>query len=195
MNQGINKDNNPDIDALRALWQRSSVRIDALEDRNAELMRRLQAQKLTSKKTQVERYYRFCGIFAVASPLWFLPITDILPMSALTIVLYLVFMIAAGIFSLWFARYITRTDLYSLPVADAVCRMLRIDSIRHRAKIAGGICCIPVVALLLMDMSVDTPMLVGGMVGGICGGIVGLAIDCRNRNLIRQIAASLEADE
>ena len=55
MNQGINKDNNPDIDALRALWQRSSVRIDALEERNAELMLRLQAHKHTSKKTKVER--------------------------------------------------------------------------------------------------------------------------------------------
>ena len=53
----MNQDLNPDIDSLRALWQRSSVRIDALERRNAELMHRLRAQKLTSEKTQVARYY------------------------------------------------------------------------------------------------------------------------------------------
>ena len=80
-------------------------------------------------------------------------------------------------------------------MADAVRRMLRIDTIRHRAKIAGWICCIPVVTLLLMDMSFDTPMLVGGIVGGVAGGAIGLTIDRRNRRLIRQIAASLESDD
>ena len=168
------------------------MRIDALERRNAELMHRLRAQKLTSEKTQVARYYRFCGIVGLSSPLWFLLMAGILPLSVLTIVIYVVFMIATGIFAIWFFRYISRTDLYSLPVADAVRRMLRIDTIRHRAKIAGWI---PVVALLLMDMSFDTPMLVGGIVGGVAGGAIGLAIDRRNRRLIRQIAASLESDD
>lgn len=191
----MNQDLNPDIDSLRALWQRSSVRIDALERRNAEPHAPLRAQKLTSEKTQVARYYRFCGIVGLSSPLWFLPMARILPLSVLTIVIYVVFMIATGIFAIWFFRYISRTDLYSLPVADAVRRMLRIDTIRHRAKIAGWICCIPVVALLLMDMSFDTPMLVGGIVGGVAGGAIGLAIDRRNRRLIRQIAASLESDD
>ncbi len=46
-----------------------------------------------------------------------------------------------------------------------------------------------------MDMSFDTPMLVGGIVGGVAGGAIGLAIDRRNRRLIRQIAASLESDD
>ena len=186
---------NPDIDALRALWQKSSVRIDDLEERNAELMRQLRAQKLTSKKTQVSRYYRFSGIVAVTSPLWFLPMARMLPLSTLTMCVYLLFMIAAGVFTLWFARYITATDLYSLPVADAVRRMLRIDSIRHRAKIVGWICCIPVVIPLLMDMSFDTSMMIGGIVGGVAGAAIGLAIDRRNRRLIRQIAASLGSDD
>lgn len=190
----MNHDTTPDID-LRALWQKCNVRIDFLEQRNAELTRQLRAQRLTSQKSKVARYYKFSGIVGLSSPLWFFPMAGIINLSGLTIIIYIVFMLGMGAMSLWFANYISKTDLYSLPVADAVRRMLRIDTIRHRAKIAGWLLCIPVAALLFIDMAVDTSMLAGGIVGGIIGAAVGLTIDRRNRRIIRRIAASLDNPE
>jgi len=190
----MNQDMTSDINDLRSLWQKCDVRIDTLEKRNAELTRQLRAQRLTSQKSKVVRNYRLSGIVGISSPAWLLPMTDILPLSAVTIVLYLVFMLGFGSLSLWFSHYISKTDLYSLPVADAVRRMLRIDTIRHRAKMAGWICCIPVVALLFMDMSINSFGLFGGIVGGIIGAAIGLGIDRRNRRIIRSITASLDSE-
>ncbi len=191
----MNQDNTPDINDLRSLWQKCDVRIDTLEKRNAELTRQLRAQRLTSQKSKVVRNYRLSGIVGISSPAWLLPATNILPLSTLTIVSYLIFMLVFGSLSLWFSHYISKTDFYSLPVADAVRRMLRIDTIRHRAKMTGWICCIPVAALLFMDMAINSFGLFGGIVGGIIGAAIGLGIDRRNRRIIRDIAASLDSPD
>lgn len=188
-----------DLDDLKDKWQKLEVRADRLEEDNRRLAAELARGRVQSVKTKLVRHYRiaFCQCFML--PLFAPTLIVVLDFAPWVAWVYGIFGIVMAVLNGLFARSIEKTDIISLPVAEALKEAVRMRTRHRRLRTAGIIMCIVVISSMfgqvigVDDGSFFYDGMVSGMIIGLVIGIpLGLVKEFRARRLIRRMREELE---
>lgn len=188
-----------DLDDLKDKWQKLEVRADRLEEDNRRLAAELARGRVQSVKTKLVRHYRIAFYQCFMLPVFAPTLVVVLDFAPWVAWVYGIFGLVMAVLNGLFARSIEKTDIISLPVAEALKEAIRMRTRHRRLRTAGIIMCIVVISSMfgqvigVDDGSFFFDGMVSGMIIGLVIGIpLGLVKEFRARRLIRRMREELE---
>lgn len=184
-----------DFDQLKYKWRSIELTSDGMEQTNRSLARRLSSERVSSMKKKFMRHYLIIAMVGFLLPAYIPVMYEILPMSGMMAWAYGGFGVCMGILNLLFVRYVSNVDLVTLPTADALRQVIRINVYRRRLKMMGCILVVPVLALFGKTFrDAGEPLLwIAAVVGAVAGVAISVAIEIKNRRMLRRIRRELES--
>lgn len=185
------------LEMLREQWRRMSIRADKLEAKNAELVRKLMAERATSVKERiVGRCRRQAVLGFVLIPLG-VAIYRSGQVSAIYAAIYAAFGLVMAVLGLMFARHIKATDFISLPTVEALREAVRIRTLQQRFRIFSWVAGAVLIGWFFVELWQPDRFasLIGGCVGLCIGLPIGISKEITNFRLTKQMVAELQADD
>lgn len=200
----INESINPvvtdanDIESLRKAWHAVEVDRDKLEKTNRKLESHLHSERRETIARELVRNYREalipCFAVILLSPVVYFVLHTPIWMAALYLG-YGIVMSAVYLSMMW---YVGNFNFYSLPVKEALEKVVKLRMYQRRILLWGFAGLIPVLAPLLYFLSLNpnSAVLTGAIVGGLIGLAIGIAKELRffrnSRRLLRELQTTDE---
>lgn len=179
------------IEDLRRSWNTLDTRVDELEESTRELERRITANRVTTSRDKLKTIARNMAITCFAAimtsfPLWKMS-------STMVLILCVFFLVMGGI---QVHTYLTTDaiNLSRMTVAEALKSVYDLEKMRWRKRALGMITGIPLLLYMLYFFhSIDEPVIFyGGCTGVAVGATIGLIINHRNVELLKEMRRELE---
>ena len=189
-------DSDISFESLRRQWQQVTIKANKLEATNAELTRRLKAERADSVRDRLARRFRTQAMLSGVLPLLaaLIYIEDMV--SAPFAIIYGVFGVIMCVSGIWFTRYVKNSDFISCPTIEALRRAYKISRWRQRFRIMGWLMALIVVAWLFIEMVKygNDSAIVGACVGLAIGLPIGIYKEIVTARLTRRMVRELEED-
>lgn len=179
------------IEDLRRSWNTLDTRVDELEESTRELERRITANRVTTSRDKLKTIARNMAIACFAAimtsfPLW--------KMSSTMVLLLCVFFLVMGGIQVHTYLMTDAVNLSRMTVAEALKSVYELEQMRWRKRAFGMLTGIPLLLYMLYFFhSIDEPVIFyGGCTGVAIGATIGLIINHRNVELLKQMRRELE---
>ena len=189
-------DSDISLESLRRQWQQVTIKAEKLEATNAELTRRLKAERAGSVRDRLARRFRAQTILSAALPLLAALIYFENMVSAPFAIIYGVFGLIMCVSGIWFTRYVKHSDFIACPTVEALHRAYDISRWRQRFRIMGWLMALIVVVWLFIEMakSGNDSAMIGACVGLAIGLPIGIYKEIVTARLTRRMLKELEDD-
>lgn len=182
------------LEILRERWRAVTIRADRLEAKNAELTRRLIAERATSVKDRVARRYRRQAMLGFV----LVPLGVLIYVSGLVSIAFSVFYAAFGVvmavLGLMYSGRMRKADFISWPTVAALRKAVELRNMQQRFSIFSW--CIGGALMAWFVYEIWSPGQAGALIGGCIGLCVGLPIgiskELTNFRLTRKMIEELE---
>ena len=179
------------IEDLRRSWNTLDNRVDELEESTRELERRITANRITTSRDKLKTIARNLAIACFAAimtsfPLW--------KMSSTMVLILCVFFLVMGGIQVHTYLMTDAVNLSRMTVAEALKSVYDLEKMRWRKRAFGMITGIPLLLYMLYFFhSIDEPVIFyGGCTGVAVGATIGLIINHRNVELLKEMRRELE---
>ena len=179
------------IEDLRRSWNTLDNRVDELEESTRELERRITANRITTSRDKLKTIARNLAIACFAAimtsfPLW--------KMSSTMVLILCVFFLVMGGIQVHTYLMTDAVNLSRMTVAEALKSVYELEQMRWRKRAFGMITGIPLLLYMLYFFhSIDEPVIFyGGCTGVAIGATIGLIINHRNVELLKEMKRELE---
>lgn len=179
-----------DLDQIRNQWNNIDLPSEAAAASVREIERKVSTTKVTTLR---DKLYRLTLNLVVIS---FLGIATLVPFAVESPEMVLAagaFFVVMGLVNFYRALNIKHIDLSVMTVKDALESVYNVERQRMIARIVGITCAIPLVIFMIMTFaqSFGPWALYGSLVGVLLGGCIGLAINHRTTQLLREMKSQL----
>lgn len=179
------------IEDLRRSWNTLDNRVDELEESTRELERRITANRITTSRDKLKTIARNLAIACFAAimtsfPLW--------KMSSTMVLILCVFFLVMGGIQVHTYLMTDAVNLSRMTVAEALKSVYELEQMRWRKRAFGMITGIPLLLYMLYFFhSIDEPVIFyGGCTGVAIGATIGIIINHRNVELLKEMKRELE---
>lgn len=164
-----------DLEEMKQQLNNLNQRIDNLEERNSELIRRIESGRITSAQQRLIKQYRTFSIIGIMmSFVFFLLYKEILPLTVRTFAA--AYFLTAAIMDLYLWHGINTIDYNTMGVTEVAAKAIYYKK-RHHIFMAILISmCIPLLVCFFFTMGDDIYMIYGMTAGGIIGLAAGIKI-------------------